>query len=109
MLGCCGINCSTCGAYLATQADDDTKRKEVADQWTVQYKTAFLPEQINCDGCTADGRLVGFAESICGIRKCCVGKGLSTCAECTDFPCAELQQFFRSVPAAKVNLESLRG
>ena len=109
MFGCCGNNCSECGAYLATQADDDVKRKEVADKWTIEYNTPFLPKQINCVGCTAKGVHVGFAESFCTIRKCCMGKKHSTCAECESYPCEELQGFFEGVPEAKVNLESTRG
>ncbi len=30
MIGFCGINCSECPAFLATQNDDDIERKKVA-------------------------------------------------------------------------------
>jgi len=108
MLGCCGNSCSECGAYLATLADDDTKRKAVADQWTVVYNKAYSPEEINCVGCTAEGVHVGFAENSCTMRKCCMEKGHATCAECGSYPCDQLREFFRNVPEAKANLESLR-
>ena len=108
MFGCCGINCFECGAYLATQADDDAKRRQVAEQWSVEYNTTFSAEQINCDGCTSDGCHVGYAEHFCAIRKCCMGKGLATCADCVEFACAELQKFLDDVPNARANLESLR-
>jgi len=29
MIACCGLDCSECGGFLATQADDDIKRAEV--------------------------------------------------------------------------------
>ncbi len=109
MLGCCGNNCSECGAYLATMADDDAKRQIVADEWAIKHNGTFLPENINCVGCTAEGVHVGFAENICTIRKCCMDKGHSTCAVCESYSCEELDAFFRDVPEAKVNLESLRG
>jgi len=30
MIACCGLDCSKCEAYLATQEDNDVKRAEVA-------------------------------------------------------------------------------
>jgi hypothetical protein len=108
MLGCCGNRCSTCIAFLATQADDDAQRADVAAKWSVQYKTTFLPEDIHCDGCTADGRHISFCEHVCTIRTCCMGKGNDTCAACEDSPCEELETFFQSVPQARENLASLR-
>lgn len=32
MIACCGLDCSKCEGFLATQADDDSKRTEVAKQ-----------------------------------------------------------------------------
>ncbi len=36
MIAYCGMDCSKCEGYLATQANSDAKRKEVAEKWTVQ-------------------------------------------------------------------------
>ena len=33
MIACCGINCETCEARLATINDDDQLRKEVSRKW----------------------------------------------------------------------------
>jgi hypothetical protein len=55
MIAYCGMNCSKCEGYLATQADNDAKREEVAKKWTVQYNTEIKPEQINCNGCKSEG------------------------------------------------------
>ncbi len=49
MIAYCGMDCSKCEGYLATQADSGTKRKEVAEKWTVQYNTEIKPQQINCN------------------------------------------------------------
>lgn len=37
MIAYCGMDCSKCEGYLATQENSDTKRKEVAEKWTIQY------------------------------------------------------------------------
>ena len=39
MIAYCGMDCSKCEGYLATQADSKEKREEVAKKWTVQYNT----------------------------------------------------------------------
>ena len=36
MIACCGLDCSKCEGYLATQEDNDAKRAEVAKKWSVQ-------------------------------------------------------------------------
>ena len=51
MLGCCGLKCNECEAFLATQADDDEQRRAVAENWSKTYDADIKPEQINCDGC----------------------------------------------------------
>jgi hypothetical protein len=42
------------------------------------------------------------------MRVCGVAKGLSTCADCSEFTCSKLEAFFRAVPAARANLMALR-
>jgi hypothetical protein len=40
-----------------------------------------------CPGCRADG---GYPQ--CKIRICARSRGVELCAECTDFPCAEIER-----------------
>lgn len=108
MLGCCGLDCSQCGAYIATQEDDWNKRVEVAKEWSEKYKADFTPEQIVCNGCTSDGPWFTHAEHGCEIRKCCIEKSVPTCLECDEYACEQLQGFFLMVPDAKKNFESLQ-
>ena len=107
MIAFCGIICTECPAFLATQKDDN-ERKKVAEMWSKQFKSEIKPEDINCDGClTEDGRLFGFCR-VCKIRECGMKKGVKNCAYCSDYPCEELNKFFNMSPDAKATLEKIR-
>jgi hypothetical protein len=109
MIGCCGLNCTRCGAYIATQTDDDAKREEVARDWTRKHGHPFTADQINCDGCQADGRAPEWTARLCPIRTCCREKSIATCAACDQYPCEHTLSIFEVAPEARVNLEALRG
>ncbi len=108
MISCCGMDCSKCECYQATQENSDSKRKDVSEKWTVKYNTEIKPEQINCYGCKSDGVKFFFTENICEIRKCNVEKGTSNCAECTEYKCDKLMEFIELAPAVGEALEALR-
>ena len=104
----CGLSCTDCLAYIATQANDDTQRKEVAEKWTIEYKHDFKPEDINCDGClSVSGRVASYCP-ICPIRKCGQGKGVINCAYCVDYVCKELDNFFKMAPRCRTTLDEIR-
>jgi hypothetical protein len=104
----CGVICTDCLAYIATQSDDDELRKKVAEQWTKEYKHDFKLEDINCEGClTVTGRVVGYLD-VCSLRKCAREKGVINCAYCADYICDELGKFFQMVPNAKQTLDNIK-
>ena len=105
MISYCGLVCSACPALLATKANDDGKRKEVAELWSKQYGFVLKPEDISCDGCLADGRLLGYCGT-CEIRKCAREKKFINCADCKDYPCKKLDVILKSASHAKITSDN---
>ena len=95
MIAYCGLACTECGAFIATQNDDDVKRKEIAALWTKEYKHDFKPEDINCLGCMSDSQIVFVHCHHCDVRKCGQEKGVENCAYCNDYACDKLVKFFQ--------------
>jgi len=108
IIGVCGLTCSDCPAYKATQSDDDAERKRVAEMWSKEYGAEIKPEDINCDGCTVlEGKHFGHC-SQCEIRACGLGREVQNCAHCSEYACEKLGKFFEMVPAAKETLDGIK-
>ena len=108
MIAFCGIACNDCPALMATEADDNNKRAEVAKLWSQEYNTDLKANDINCDGCQTDsGRLFGHCQ-VCEIRKCGFEMKVANCAYCNEYACDKLNKFFDMVPDAKTQLDSIR-
>ena len=108
MIAFCGIICTECPAFLATQKDDDDIRKKTADIWSKQFKAEIKHEDINCDGCLSEGGQIFNYCRVCEIRKCGLEKGVENCACCDDYTCKKLEKFINNVPEAKATLEKIR-
>ena len=104
----CGLTCSSCPAFLATQENNDDKRKEVAKMWSEMYKSDLKPGDINCYGCLSEGERIFNHCKVCDIRKCCREKGVADCAHCDDYACEKLGKFFEMAPDSKTSLEEIR-
>jgi hypothetical protein len=109
IIGFCGIPCHECAAFKATQADDDTKRAEVAEMWSKEYDAKLRPEDINCNGCLSTAEPLFGHCKVCGIRKCGLEKKVENCAHCPDYACEQLEDFFNMVPDARKQLDGIRG
>lgn len=108
MIAYCGLVCSNCPTFLATQNDDDVARAKTAALYREKFAFDLKPEEINCDGCKSDGgRLIAYCHS-CAIRQCCREKGLDNCAICSDQPCEKLMSFHEFSPVAKTAFEALK-
>ncbi len=109
IVAACGLICTECPAYIATQKDDDQKRAKVAEDWS-KGGEKLKPEDINCGGCVQTTKRVFRFCGTCGVRSCVLGKNIKNCAYCSDYPCKKLDDLLKSMNAlaAKSNLDAIR-
>ena len=88
-IACCGLDCETCEARLATVNNDDTLRAKVAKLWSDLNCVEITPEMINCVGCRINGVKTPYCESLCPIRQCALGRGVETCGNCSEMESCE--------------------
>jgi hypothetical protein len=105
----CGLVCTDCPAYVATQAEDRAALERVAAQWRKEYNAPnSTVESVICDGCLgSNGRHCSHCFE-CEIRACGMERGVLNCAHCADYACEKLASFFGLVPMAKANLDGIR-
>ncbi len=108
MYAYCGLNCATCQAYIATQANDREAQEKLLAQWRVEYQSPEMDLQaVTCDGCTTTLRLGGYC-SQCAVRACGVAHGVVNCAHCAEFEgCEKLEQFYQVAPQVRTTLTNL--
>lgn len=106
----CGLVCSDCPAYIATQSDDRAALEQVAARWREEFNAPDMTvEYVICDGCLTDeGHKCGHCAE-CDIRACGVARGVVNCAHCADYGCEKLEGFFGFVPDARAVLDGIRG
>lgn len=107
LIACCGLDCSTCDAYIATVNNDDELRRQTAEKWSNLYNSpGITAEMINCTGCRIEGVKVGHCAE-CEIRNCVHTKGFATCGDCSELEaCVIVAKVHQFAPAAKLNLKS---
>jgi hypothetical protein len=107
-IACCGLDCSTCDAQIATVTNDDELRIQTAESWRVQFNAPDItPEMINCTGCREAGTKFSHCNE-CEIRNCVKAKGFDTCADCTEMEsCPIVGNVLQFSPDALDNLKSL--
>lgn len=74
LFGCCGLDCETCDARIATITNDNPLREKTAALWTKLNGVPITPEMINCTGCRIDGAKTPFCDKLCAIHNCVRGK-----------------------------------
>lgn len=106
MIGCCGLDCEKCDAYLATINNDDALREKTATLWGKLNNVLIAPEMINCTGCRVDGVKTIFCSNMCEIRKCVNNKGFETCGECSELQsCKTVEEIHMNSEEAMNNLK----
>jgi hypothetical protein len=110
MIAYCGLVCTTCEGYLATQANDRAALERMAERAKAEYGALnATADSVMCDGClSASARKIGYCAE-CAIRACGVARGVANCAGCPDYACEKLTGFFKLAPQARVTLDSVRG
>lgn len=109
MVAFCGLVCTECPAYVATQRRDEQALEGIARKWRDEYHiTGITVESIRCDGCLPlRGRKSGHCVE-CAIRLCALARGAVSCGRCVDYPCEKIEGFLRAAPEARSVLEEER-
>lgn len=91
----CGINCTECPIYIATQNNDEKLRKETAEKYELKFEDCY------CDGCSTDGKRLATFCNKCEVRICTNKKKVENCAYCDDYPCQTLTKLHEMYNADK--------
>ncbi len=105
----CGLVCTECPAYIATQTDDKELRKKTARGWSTK-DNKIDPDDIVCDGCLAlDKEQNVFCRS-CKTRSCVLERDVDNCSYCEEYPCDTLEELWSIIntPEARQKLDWLR-
>lgn len=108
MVAYCGLICTDCDAYKATQAEDMEALERMAKEASEQFDMEMTVADAMCDGCHAtSGRQIGYCHD-CAIRLCAVPKHIETCAHCDDYVCEKIDGFSKPGSAHRKTLDDLR-
>ena len=109
MIAYCGIVCTECDAYKATQAGDPTALEKVAASWREQFDPSITAASIKCDGCLATTETLCSYCAVCPMRVCAIQRGEKNCAYCVEFDgCDKLEVFFSHSPNMRDVLNEMR-
>jgi hypothetical protein len=104
----CGLDCTTCSAYRATQADDAAEKERVAARWRKDTGDPQIDlDYVTCDGCVSFACRLGGHCRECKIRACAIVRGIENCAHCSNYPCDKLDAVFRYAPEAQERLDRI--
>lgn len=105
LIACCGLDCESCDARIATITNNNELREKTAQKWSALNNAPIMAEMINCMGCRVDGAKTIFCSDMCEIRKCVAEKGFNTCGDCEEIDnCRIVGAIFQNAPGAKENL-----
>ena len=80
LIAACGLDCSQCESYLATQSNDLLVLEAVVEKWSQEcHASSLTVENIQCDGWMTAGRKVGHC-SKCKIRIYAIERDFTNCS-----------------------------
>ena len=108
MIAYCGIVCTGCPGFIATQANDAAELERLAEHSRQEFnRPEITVAWVTCDGCLANSpRLCAYCAE-CGIRRCGKERGVENCALCPEYACEKLQSFFKLAPQAQTVLDEI--
>ncbi|MBO6127760.1 MAG: DUF3795 domain-containing protein, partial [Pseudobutyrivibrio sp.] len=91
IIAACGNDCAACPRYVAHPYEKTNEElRHTAELWMkIGYRDHLVTnEEISCTGCKP--------ENWCRYRvvKCCVDRGIKTCADCREYPCDNIKECF---------------
>ena len=105
-IACCGLDCESCEARIATVNDDDALRRRVAKLWSELNHAEITPEMVNCTGCRLPGAKTPYSGALCPIRRCAGARKHATCGSCAEMEhCGKLGMIAKNNPQALENLK----
>jgi len=107
MIAYCGLICTNCDAYKATQAGDMEALERAAKQASEQFGVETTAADSMCDGClSTTGRQIDYCHE-CAIRLCAVPRHVETCAHCDEYPCDKIEAFSKPGSAHRKTLDGI--
>ena len=107
MLAYCGLVCTDCKAYTATQAEDLVALEKMAAQASSEFGMEMTIADAMCDGCLATtGRQIGYCHE-CAVRTCAVAKNVESCAHCESYVCETIAGFATPGSEHRTRLDEL--
>jgi len=109
----CGLTCDGCPIHWIglqrSEAEQEHLRQVISKGFSEISGQEYPPEFFTaCDGCRTDhGQLFSGCKE-CPVRQCAREHGFHTCADCDEYPCADLEKTFEMDPAARSILEIIR-
>ncbi len=105
----CGVNCSTCPAYVATQKNQKVVRIKIAELWS-DKENQYEACEITCKGCQEPWGKKFRHCTECKVRACARKKLHTTCAECSEYPCNILNELLQTLDEkiVRIDLDEIR-
>jgi hypothetical protein len=105
----CGLICTECPAFIATQTNDIELRRKTAKGWSTK-ENKIDPDDIVCDGCLVVKERHNVFCSECEVRACGLETDVKNCSYCGKYPCEHLEKLWNIINTseAKEKLDYLR-